>query len=318
MASPPRILVTGASGFVGRGVVPRLLRDGMEVRAMVRSADRAPSGTVPVVADLGGPLPGPEDLAGVSAIVHLAARVHVMQETAADPLTAFRALNRDATHSLATLAHAQGVRRFVFLSSIKVNGEATGAHPFRADDPAAPSDPYGISKWEAEQDLRELGARTGLEVVILRAPLVHGPGAGGNLRRLLRWIANGFPLPFGAVHNRRRLVGRENLADLIVTSLRHPAAPNGTFLAGDAESVSTPDLIRSIGAALGRTPRLLPVPPRLLALGGKLVGGGAEVSRLIGSLEIDIEPTMARLDWRPPVPLAEGIRAMTLAWKDGA
>lgn len=318
MANPPRILVTGASGFVGGGVVPRLLRDGMEVRAMVRSAERAPSGTVPVVADLTGPPPSPDDLAGVDAIVHLAARVHVMRETAADPLTEFRALNRDATHALATRAQAQGVRRFVFLSSIKVNGEGTGAHPFRADDPPAPVDPYGVSKWEAEQDLRELAARTGLEVAIIRAPLVHGPGVGGNLRRLLRWVANGIPLPLGAVHNRRRLVGRENLADLIAKALQHPAAPGGTFLAGDAESVSTPDLIRLIGEALGRAPRLVPFPPALLSLGGKLLGSGAEVSRLIGSLEIDIEPTMVRLDWRPPVALADGIRAMTLAWRDGA
>ena len=312
------VLVTGGTGFVGSGLLPRLEREGVAVRLMARDPGRAPCAVESVMCDISTETPPAVAWAGVDAVVHLAARVHVMQETASDPLTEFRAVNRDATLRLARIAREQGVRRFVFLSSIKVNGESTDWQPFRSDDPPEPVDPYGISKWEAELGLQELAARTGLEVVVIRAPLVHGPGAGGNLRRLLGWISKGIPLPFGAVQNRRRLVGRENLADLIVRALQHPAATRGVLLAGDAETVSTPALIRLMAEGLGRAPRLIPVPPALLALGGRLIGRAAEVSRLIGSLDVDVAQTMIQLDWRPPVSLAAGIHSMAGAFKAGS
>src|SRR5437868_1293358 len=206
---PSTFFLTGATGFLGRSVVPRLRRDGHVLRTLVRDAGRTPAGTDGVTGALERTAEWAVALQGCDTVVHLAARVHVMREGSADPLRSFREVNRDATLRLAEEAGRAGVRRFVFVSSIKVNGGSTVDRPFRADDPAAPADPYGVSKWEAEQGLRELAARTGLEVVIIRPPLVHGPGAGGNLRRLLALIDRGIPLPLGAISNRRTMVGVE-------------------------------------------------------------------------------------------------------------
>jgi nucleoside-diphosphate-sugar epimerase len=313
---PSTYFLTGATGFVGRSVVPRLRRDGHAVRALVRDATRTPVGTVGVTGDLERTAEWAGALAGCDTVVHLAARVHVMHEGAADPLRRFREVNRDATLGLAEAAAGAGVRRFLFVSSIKVNGEATHGRPFRADDPPAPADPYGISKLEAEEGLRTVAARTGLEVVVIRPPLVHGPGAGGNLRRLLGLIARGIPLPLGAIANRRTMVGVENLSDLIAVAATSPDAAGGTFLAGDSESVSTPELVRLLGAGLGRAPRIFPVPVSLLRLGGALIGRGDDMARLTGSLEVDVSGTRTRLRWSPPRTLVEGLTQMAQAWKN--
>lgn len=313
---PFTIFLTGATGFVGRATLCRLAEAGHELRALTRDPARLSAGPIPVVGTMEDIGSWAASLAGVDAVIHLAARVHVMQERAADPLAAFRALNATATLEAAEAAARAGVRRFVFVSTIKVNGEATVGTPFTAEDPPAPVDPYGISKWEAEQGLRAIAARTGLEVVVIRPPLVHGPGVGGNLRRLLSLVDRGIPLPLGAIENRRRMVGVRNLADLIATTLTHPAAPGRTFLAGDAEAVSTPELIHLLADALGRSVRSIPFPVALLRLGGAILGQRAEVDRLTGSLEVDITQTCTTLGWTPPVSLAAGLREMARAWKE--
>jgi nucleoside-diphosphate-sugar epimerase len=311
------LLVTGGTGFLGRALVGRLQREGRPLRALVRDRSRVPAGVEPIEGDLERTTDWSSVVGGCDAVIHLAARVHVMDEQEADPLAAFRKVNRDATLSMAEAAAKAGVRRFIYISSIKVNGEATTTAPFRATDPAAPIDPYGISKWEAEQGLAAIGARTGLEIVVIRPPLIHGPGAGGNLRRLLRLVARGIPLPFGAIRNSRRMVGVANLSDLIATSLGHPAAPGEPLLAGDAESISTPEMVRMLASTLGRPARLVPVPVSLVRLAGRLTGLKPEIERLTGSLEVDISRTIGRLGWTPPQSLADGVSAMARAWQEG-
>lgn len=313
---PETVLITGATGFVGRTAVPRLVAEGHSVRALTRGAQSPSVGVTQVIGSLEKVERWAEALSGVGSVVHLAARVHVMHERAADPLAAFRAINRDATLALAEAAVKAGVRRFVYISTIKVHGESTSGQPFRAEDRPAPVDPYGISKWEAEQGLQAIAQRTGLEVVVIRPPLVHGPSVGGNLRRLLGLVARGIPLPFGSITNSRRMVGVRNLADLIAVAIGHPAAPVAPLLAGDLESVSTPELVRLLGVGLGRPARILPVPVALLRLAGVLTGQAAEVDRLVGSLEIDIAQTRTRLQWTPPHSLAEGLTDMARAWRD--
>ena len=297
------ILVTGANGFVGRRVVAEAARRGLPVRAAMRTPGHVPHGAQLVVApalEAGsdwGPL-----LSGVDAIVHAAARVHVMRDTADDPLAAFRRVNVDGTMQLARQAAEAGVRRFVFISSIKVNGEGTqpGA-PYRADDPPQATDPYGVSKLEAEQQLLALARSSHLEVVIIRPVLVYGPGVRANFRSMLGWLRRGVPLPFGAIANRRSLVALDNLVDLILTCVSHPSAANQVFLVSDGEDLSTPELMRRIAAAMGRAAMLIPVPVGLLRAMLSLAGLGAEGRRLCGSLHVDIEKTRAMLGWTPPV-----------------
>ena len=252
-----------------------------------------------------------------------------MRDEVADPLAEYRRVNVDATLNLARCAASSGVRRFVYLSSIKVNGERTypahlGPRPpeaflrfpegerelFRADDVPAPEDAYGISKLEAEQGLFALGRETGMEVVIIRPPLVYGPGVKGNLASLIRVVAKGLPLPLGAIHNRRSLVGLDNLVDLIVTCVNHPAAANQVFLAGDGQDLSTTELLRSIARAMGKPSRLIPVPAGMLMLGATLLGKKAMAQRLLGSLQADISKARTVLGWEPPVSVEEGIGRM--------
>lgn len=314
---PSTILITGATGFVGRQVAARLIAAGTPLNVAVRDRDQAPArANAFAIGDLARPVDWRPALAGTSCVIHLAARVHVMEESAADPLGAFRAINRDATLALARAAAEAGTRRFVYVSTIKVNGEVTSELPFRAEDRAAPVDPYAVSKWEAEQGLRALERERGIEVVVVRPPLVHGPGAGGNLARLLRLIARGRPLPFGAIRNRRTMVGVKNLADLLVLAATHAGAAGKTFLAGDRESVSTPALVRMLAETLGRPARLVPFPVTLLQLGGMLTGRRAEVERLVGSLEVDISAARQHLGWEPPVSLADGLGEMARAWRE--
>jgi nucleoside-diphosphate-sugar epimerase len=242
-------------------------------------------------------------------VVHLAARVHVINDTVADPLAEFRKSNVEATLALATQAAQAGVQRFIFISSVKVNGEHTQpGHTFRADDTPSPQDPYGISKMEAEVGLRAIAQQTGMEVVIIRPPLVYGPGVKANFASMVQWLQRGVPLPLGAIHNRRSLVALDNLVDLITTCLDHPAAANQTLMVSDGEDVSTTELLRRMAAALGIPARLLPVPQRLLEWGATLVGKKEVAQRLFSSLQVDAQPTRQLLGWKPPVSLDQGLR----------
>lgn len=296
-----RILVTGAGGFVGSALVPALRGQGDEVTEAGRRN----------VGELGPDTDWRPALGGVETVIHLANRAHVMREEVADPLPLFRQVNVEGSVRLAEQAAAAGVRRLVFVSSIKVNGEATRpGRPFTAADVPAPLDAYGLSKWEAEKALAAVAANTGLELVVVRPPLIYGPGVKGNLRSLMNVVRRGLPLPLGAVDNRRSLVGLGNLCDLLSLCARSPEAVGRTFLARDGEDLSTPDLIRRMGRAVGRPARLLPVSPALLRLAGVLTGRGAAVGRLLGSLEIDDAETRAVLGWVPPFGVDDGLAAM--------
>lgn len=307
------ILVTGATGFVGGALVRRLADDPAfsgVVAVVRRKAEPSPQrGKQLQVGDLLPTTDWSAALQGVDALVHCAARVHVMQDDAAVPLDAYRLVNVEGTLNLASQAAQAGVRRFVFVSSIKVNGEATlRGESFSADDEPAPLDPYGVSKLEAEQGLRELEAQTGMEVVIVRPPLVYGPGVKANFASMMRWVARGVPLPLGSIHNSRSMVALNNLVDLLVTCLKHPAAAGQTFLASDGEDVSTTELLRRTAQAMGIKAFLLPVPAFLLELGAALLGKRAVVQRLCGSLQVDIEKTRRLLDWNPPLTLDQGLK----------
>ena len=307
------ILVTGATGFVGGAVLRRLLSDGgCSLVAPVRTGDASLSAEVQVVnvAGLGPNTDWSNCLKGIKSIVHCAARVHVMNDEDADPLAAYQQTNVMGTLALASQAARAGVRRFVFVSSIKVNGEQTQlGRPFRADDVPAPQDAYGISKWEAEQRLFNLARETGLEVTVIRPPLVYGPGVKGNFATMMRWVARGIPLPLGAVRNNRRsLVGLDNLVDLIVTTLGHPAAANQVFLAGDGEDLSTAALLERLGKAMNRRARLVPLPVWALESAATLVGKRDVARRLCGSLQVDISKAREILRWEPPVSVDDGFR----------
>ena len=297
------VLVTGANGFVGHAVVTRLAADGIAVRAAVRRPDAPFPANVSVVAgaDLDRLAEWGGALQGASAVVHCAARVHRLADDSTDPLAAFRRANRDATAALAEAAAAAGVARFVFLSSIGVHGAETFGRPFSAADTPAPHSPYTASKLEAEAELARIAAERGLEVVVLRPPLVYGPNAPGNFATLLRAVDRGLPLPLGAIHNRRSFVAIDNLVDLIALVIRHPAAAGQAFLVSDGEDLSTTELLRRTARALDRPARLLPVPAKALRGLLSLLGRAELGQRLCGSLEVDIGPTLARLGWRPPV-----------------
>ncbi len=304
-------LVTGANGFVGSALCARLLRDGTAVRGAVRSLSSQPDGVeVIAVGGLYSETDWTVALRSVGQVVHLAARVHIMNDKSSDPLAEFRRVNVEGTANLARQAAAAGVRRFVYLSSIKVNGEFTQeGRPFCADDAPAPEDPYGVSKHEAERTLRQIAADTGMEVVIIRSPLVYGPGVKANFEAMMRWLARGVPLPLATVNqNRRSLVALDNLVDLIITCLSHPAAVNQTFLVSDGEDLSTADLLRRMGAALGYPARLFYLPPTLLKLVATGLNKSSIYQRLYGSLQLDMAKTRQLLGWTPPVSVGEGLR----------
>lgn len=307
------VLVTGATGFVGSALISRLITDGrFSVNAAVRDvmADFPPAVTVHHGMELSAGSDWSACLHDVDCVVHAAARVHVMHDSAADPLAEFRKVNVAGTMALAKQAAAAGVGRFIFVSSIKVNGESTEpGKPFVESDQPAPRDPYGISKFEAEQGLISLGRETGMAVVIIRPPLVYGPGVKGNFLTMLRWLARAYPLPLGGIANRRSLVSVYNLIDLIITCISHPGAANQIFLAGDGEDLSTTDLLRRLARALGKPARLLPVPRWLLAGVGAALGRREMMSRLYGSLQIDIAKSANLLGWSPPFGVDEGLMA---------
>lgn len=318
-----RILITGANGFVGRSTCATLLAAGHDVVAQQRAPAQATHRAHPRLTMLQAPL-GEHmahdaslmaHLRSCNAIVHTAARVHLLNDTAPDPLAAFRAVNTHMTLQLARLAVAAGVKRFVFVSTVKVNGEWTAhGQAFGPDDPPAPSDPYAVSKLEAEEALLALANDTGLEVVIVRPPLVYGPGVRANFERLMNAVWRGLPLPLGAVHNRRSLVGVDNLASCLERCATHPAAAHQRFLVSDGQDVSTPELLRAMGHALGRPARLLPVPQPLLAAGLRMLGRGELAQRLCASLAVDSRKLQERLDWTPPHSLSTGLQATARAF----
>lgn len=324
-----KILITGATGFVGSALLRQMmavdsgssLASGLVFRPSfdIVAGVRQPSQRLPAsieqraVGDLSSGTNWSEALRGTHAVVHCAARVHVMQDTAEDPLSAFRAVNVEGTLNLARQAAAAGVGRFVFVSSIKVNGEATAiGRPFRVDDAPAPQDAYGISKHEAEAGLRQLAIDSGMEVTIVRPPLVYGRGVGANFRAMMGVVARRLPLPLGRIeHNRRSMVALGNLVDLLVTCISHPAAANRTFLVSDDEDLSTSQLLRRLGQAMGRPARLLPVPVSWLELGAAVLGRRSVAQRLCGSLQVDISDTKQRLGWVPPLSVEEGLKRAT-------
>ncbi|MET0027163.1 MAG: SDR family oxidoreductase [Candidatus Thiodiazotropha sp.] len=309
-----RLLVTGANGFVGRQLCPDLVTRGHEIRAALRRVE--PGGPVAdqvAVGDIDGNTDWGAALEGVEAVIHLAGRAHVMQETTDDPLGLYRQVNVAGSRRLAQQAAAAGVRRLIYLSSIKVNGERTGERPFRETDTPAPEDAYGISKWEAEQALQDVAAKTGLELVILRPVLIYGPGVKGNLLRLSGLIRRGIPLPLKSVHNRRSLLGMGNLLDFLHLCLTHPAAAGEVFLVSDGIDLSTPQLIREMSEAMGLKPRLWPFPTILLSGLAGLLGRSAEVERLCGNLQVDIGKSARLLGWHPGIPVVDGLRAMLQA-----
>ena len=301
-----RVLVTGANGFVGRALVRRLTGAGFLVTQVPRSTGQA---ATPGLYSAGNYDDMAPLMSGHASLVHLAARVHVMNDAAHDPLAAFRAANVILAENLARQAAASGVKRFVFISSIKVNGEATlPGRPFTEQDAAAPQDAYSISKMEAEQGLRQIAAQTGMELVIVRPPLVYGPGVRANFAALMRAVERGVPLPLGSIDNRRSLVALDNLIDFIVTCIHHPAAAHQSFLVSDGEDLSTPELIRRMARAVGRPARLLPVPLWVLRAGALVLGKQDKLQRLCGNLQLDISKARGLLGWQPPVTVEEGLR----------
>lgn len=305
------VLITGGSGFIGQHVARALQTRSRPIRLASRRP-RLPD-TEPEVVSLQGTGQRPEDwrksVDGCDSIVHLAARAHVLKEAAADPLAAFREANLQLTLACAQAAINAGVRRFIFVSSIGVHGNQTDGKPFDVHDTLAPSSPYAQSKMEAELALQVLCKDKGMELVVLRPPLVYGPHAPGNFASLMRALQCGIPLPLGAVTaNRRSFVALDNLVDLLITCIDHPAAANQTFLVSDGEDLSTAELLRRLGQAMGKPARLFPVPPSLLQFGANLLGKGDTAQRLLGSLQVDISHTRNTLNWNPPISVDEGLR----------
>ena len=315
MTHSTHLLITGAGGFVGQAVCAAAEMHGYHVRRALRTSSSVSAGQNSiVVGDMSLDTDWRAALQGIDVVIHLAARVHVMHEINANPLLAFRSTNVQATLQLARQAAAADIKRFIFISSVKVNGEESKpGQPFTADDLPAPVDPYGISKMEAEQLLLEIATATGMEVVIIRPPLVYGPGVKGNFFSMITWLSRGVPLPLGAIGNRRSLVALDNLVDLILLCCQHPAAVNQIFLVSDDDDLSTTALLLQMGKALGCPVRLIPVPESWLRVGAKVINKSAMASRLCGWLQVDISKTKSVLGWAPPVTADEGLRRIVRA-----
>jgi len=309
------VLVTGANGFVGTALCKKLLSKGFYVRGAVQLEKTSflPEKVAPVhIKSIDSDTKWGDALAGIDTVVHLAARVHVMDDSSSDPLTEYRKVNVEGTKFLAVAAANAGVKRFVYISSIKVNGEGKSA-AYTEDDEVSPRDHYGVSKWEAEQELNKIADKTDLETVILRPPLVYGPGVKANFMRLVSLVKLGIPLPFRYINNCRSLIYIGNLIDAIITCMTNPNAAGKTYLVSDGEDVSTPELIRRIGAASGRRALLLPVPVWIMRMAGWITGKYDEVERLVGSLTVDISKICKELEWKPPYAMKYGLRE-TAKW----
>jgi nucleoside-diphosphate-sugar epimerase len=298
-----KVLVTGASGFVGSALCGHLIERGLTTTGVVRHFPANPVRGVDyqIVSGLSKSKIWNEILVGVDVVVHCAARAHVIRDSEIDPLAVYREVNVQGTRCLAEQAVSYGIKRFIYISSIKVNGEGTSEHPFKADDIPVPEDSYGVSKWEAEQVLQKIACNSKLEIVIIRPPLVYGPTVRANFLKLMRLVKSGLPLPLGAIHNSRSFVALDNLVDLILTCLHHPAAINQTFLVSDGDDLSTPELLRRIAKAFGKSSRLIPIPVPLLRATALLLGKTGFAQRLCGSLQIDISKAKQLLGWTPKV-----------------
>ncbi|MEK7993852.1 MAG: NAD-dependent epimerase/dehydratase family protein [Planctomycetota bacterium] len=306
-----RVLVTGANGFVGREATAALCKAGYEVRAAVRrlepSVEALGCETV-AVGDMSAHTDWSTALRGVDLILHLAARAHITRDTCADSLAEFRTINVGGTTSLAKQAAQYHVRRLVYVSSVKVNGEVTNGRAFTEDDPPDPCDAYGISKWEAEQALRRIASGAGMETVVIRPVLVYGPRVRANFLTLLHCVYRGIPLPFAAVRNRRSMIALRNLIDLLVCALQHAAAAGETFLVSDGEDHSSAGWVRRIAGALGRPARLLPMPVSWIRFGARVVGQQNIVQRVCSSLQVDSSKAVKQLSWHRPVNVNEELR----------
>ncbi|RQH08365.1 UDP-glucose 4-epimerase family protein [Paraburkholderia dinghuensis] len=310
------VVVSGASGFVGRAVSAAVLDCGGSVIGLVRRPQTAGQGVHERViagddfVDVEAALPRDRKC---DAVIHLAARVHLMRDTEVDPLAAYRKTNVDGSLRVARAAHAAGIRRFVFVSSIKALGDSDPGRPLRESDEPGPTDPYGVSKLEAENALLSFGEETGMEIVIVRPPLVYGPGVRANFLQLMRAIAKGIPLPLGAIAARRSLIYVENLSSVLIECATNPSAPGKTFHVADSLDLSVTELARMLTAQLGAPQRLVPVPASWLRLAGGVTGRSAQVERLIGNLRLDCTRAREVLGWNPPYPVEQGL-SKTAAW----
>ncbi|HYD92196.1 MAG TPA: SDR family oxidoreductase [Flavobacterium sp.] len=305
----PSALITGAGGFIGRRLCARLLKDGWHVRAVLRKDNLDISHGMQKcwVEDIGPDSDWQSPLVNMQIVIHLAARVHIIDEYSIDSLSSYREVNTAGTAALARQAAASGVKRFIFISSVKVNGEFSEGQAFSEKSVENPQDPYGISKWEAEQILKKISEETGMEVVIIRPPLVYGPGAKANFLRLMNWVDRGMPLPFSLIKNKRSLVFVENLVDAIVLAAQHPLARGKTYLVADKEDLSTPELVAGLGKAFDKKVWQLPVPVVFLNLVAAIVNKKVEVNRLTSSLQIDSSAIRKELGWKQPFSTAEGL-----------
>lgn len=304
------ILVTGANGLVGKSLCLSLETDGHQVTRVVR---RTTANNQLTVCKIDSKTSWDFALGDqIDAVVHLAARVHVMNDSTTDSEILYRSVNTEGTLNLARQCAAKGVKRFVFISTVKVMGEGR-VKPYTVSDTPQPVGPYALSKLQAEEGLQKIAAMTGMEVVVIRPPLVYGAMVGANFLSLMKAVSSGIPFPFSSIDNLRSLIYIGNLVDAITFCLHHPKAAGKVLMVSDGEDISTPELVRRLADALGKKPRLLPVPEKLLRLGGRVLGRRETVERLLGSLTVDISPIRDELGWQPPFTMAQGLRA-TAAW----
>ena len=312
----PDVLVTGANGFIGKALCRKMIAEGWNVRGAVRSsAQKAilPRGVDGVkIQTIDSNTEWGSALGNIDTVVHLAARVHVMDDTSADPIVEYRKTNVDGTRHLAQIAVSKKIRRFVYISSAKVNGEGK-AGPYTETDNPGPVEPYAISKLEAESELYRIAENTGLEVVILRPPLVYGPEVKANFLKLMKMVNLGIPLPLARIENHRSMIFLNNLVDAILLAAVHPGAAGKTFLLSDGSDISTPELIEKISFALGKRPRLFPVSPAILRVVARFTGRSQTVARLLDSFMVDISKIRSCLGWEPPFSMEEGL-SETAEW----
>lgn len=319
MVKIKKVVLTGANGFIGRALLPHLVEKKWAVNAVVRKNDSRLSDIGIRVFEIGNLTPclgWDSVLEGVDVVIHLAARVHIMKDKSHDPLNEFREINVNSSLNLARQAAYFGVKRFIYISSIKVNGESTSVgHPFSSDDLPNPQDPYSISKYEAEEGLRIIANETGMEYVIIRPPLVYGPGVRANFLSMVKWLARSIPLPLGSINNIRSFVALDNLIDLIAICVEHPSAANQIFLVSDGDDLSTTDLLHRIGSALGKPAILIPLPVSWLYFFAAIFGYRSAVERLCSCLQVDISKTRKLLNWSPLIGVDDALRKVVKGFK---